>query len=806
MEQIWDYKPTSSSVRAKRNLAAIAAVLAIAAQTAVASASEYGISTYRPGLVDLFAGYLGPPGTTLVKGYLLFQDANEKAITQNGRIEADAHTTTYTSAVFAAYITSLRLLGSYWGAGAITQFRIAAQSLRVAPVSIPVGTQNSTVAGLGDEILLPLMFSWNFGQFHLASALAFYAPTGSYDRQRIINIGCNRWAVEPDAGLPWMDEEHGREASLFVGYTINTQNTATDYLSGDEFHADFALAQHLPQLRSRNGRLCIPADHAGLRRRRGLRILPRPRARPGSAGGQDRRALETPHQRYRQVRLRVCGAKSIDRQRIVAYRRSAVLMSIEQAEKSLAPSHGQALSAGMQEFRLNLELLPEAAMIYAIDGTILSVNSITARIFEADASEIIGKNLFSMGALKAEEARAALARLMRGEAIRFQVDFTSLKGHQHRLEVLHVPMFTATGEVERVLGFARDITQAKRTEGERALLAAIVESSEDAIVSLSTDLTILSWNRGAEKLLGFSADEAIGQPVTLYIPPDLRAYGMNLLREMMQHLDRVQSLEVPCLRKDGTSVDVWTVCFGIRDSSGRLLGMSAIHRDLTARKQAEREQALLAALVKSSDDAIISLSTDFRITSWNQGAQRLLGYKEQEVLGRSPLDVYVPPQDRAQAQAMMAEDLATIKPDSDAMRALEVVVRKKDGTPIEVSLVACAIRDAGGKVIGMSTILRDVTERRRAEREMAALATVVNSSHDAIIGFSREIKITSWNPAAENIYGYPAREAIGRGFNLSFHHRSCRARSRPTGACWKPGSPYPSSSARSARTGPGSPP
>ena len=294
-------------------------------------------------------------------------------------------------------------------------------------------------------------------------------------------------------------------------------------------------------------------------------------------------------------------------------------MSIEQAEKSLAPSHGQALSAGMQEFRLNLELLPEAAMIYAIDGTILSVNSITARIFEADASEIIGKNLFSMGALKAEEARAALARLMRGEAIRFQVDFTSLKGHQHRLEVLHVPMFTATGEVERVLGFARDITEAKRTEGERALLAAIVESSEDAIVSLSTDLTILSWNRGAEKLLGFSADEAIGQPVTLYIPPDLRAYGMNLLREMMQHLDRVQSLEVPCLRKDGTSVDVWTVCFGIRDSSGRLLGMSAIHRDLTARKQAEREQALLAALVKSSDDAIISLSTDFRITSWNQG-------------------------------------------------------------------------------------------------------------------------------------------------------------------------------------------
>jgi PAS domain S-box-containing protein len=263
-------------------------------------------------------------------------------------------------------------------------------------------------------------------------------------------------------------------------------------------------------------------------------------------------------------------------------------MSIEQAEKSLAPSHGQALSAGLQEFRLNLELLSEAAMIYAIDGTILSVNSITARIFEADASEIIGKNLFSMGALKAEEARAALARLMRGEAIRFEVDFTSLKGHQHRLEVLHVPMFTATGEVERVLGFARDITEAKRTEGERALLAAIVESSEDAIVSLSTDLTILSWNRGAEKLLGFSADEAIGPPVTLYIPTDLRAYGMNLLREMMQHWTACRASRS---RASGKTARRLTSGPYASESATQAAGCSGCRRSIVTSPHANRQNA-----------------------------------------------------------------------------------------------------------------------------------------------------------------------------------------------------------------------
>jgi hypothetical protein len=209
--------------------------------------SEYGVSTYRPGLVDLFAGYLGPPETNLIKSYFMFQDASASAVTQNRRIEADSHTTTYTSAVFAAHITSLRLLGSYWGFGTIAQFRVAAQSLRVAPAGMATAPRTSTVGGLGDLIVLPVMLNWNVGQFHLVSALTFYAPTGSYDRQRIINIGSNRWAVEPDAGLTWMDEEHGRQFSVFVGYTINSQNTATDYRSGDEFHADFAFAQHLPR-------------------------------------------------------------------------------------------------------------------------------------------------------------------------------------------------------------------------------------------------------------------------------------------------------------------------------------------------------------------------------------------------------------------------------------------------------------------------------------------------------------------------------------------------------------------------------
>jgi hypothetical protein len=211
------------------------------------SASEFGVSSYRPGQIDLFAGYLAPPGTVLVKTYFLYQDGGTTAFADHGHLEAASRTVTYTSAVFAAYITRFRVLGSYWGLGAIGQSRIASQSLRIGPPGRLLAAPTDTVGGFGDLILAPILLNWQWRQFHLMSALLLYVPTGSYDRHRIIDIGLNRWAWETDLGITWMDEDDGRQASAFVGYTINRKNGATDYRSGDEFHADFVLAQHLPR-------------------------------------------------------------------------------------------------------------------------------------------------------------------------------------------------------------------------------------------------------------------------------------------------------------------------------------------------------------------------------------------------------------------------------------------------------------------------------------------------------------------------------------------------------------------------------
>jgi hypothetical protein len=219
------------------------ALIAVVAVSGPASGSEYGVSTYRPGLMDLYPGILPPPGTTIVKDLFLFQDASAAVVTEDGRVEVNTHTVTYTDAVFAAYVTKLHVLGANWAFGTIQMLRIASQSAAAGPHGGPLREQTSTIGGLGDGIFIPGMLSWNFGQFHLMSALTFYAPTGSYVPKRIINTGLNRWAIEPDLGLTWLDHA-GREASLYLGYTVNTRNPADDYYSGQEFHADFAIAQY----------------------------------------------------------------------------------------------------------------------------------------------------------------------------------------------------------------------------------------------------------------------------------------------------------------------------------------------------------------------------------------------------------------------------------------------------------------------------------------------------------------------------------------------------------------------------------
>ena len=164
-------------------------------------------------------------------------------------------------------------------------------------------------------------------------------------------------------------------------------------------------------------------------------------------------------------------------------------------------------------------------------------------------------------------------------------------------------------------------------------MAAIVDSSDDAILSKKLDGTITSWNQSAERLFGYKAEEAVGQHITLIVPWERRSEEEDILRRLAGG-ERVDHFETVRKRKDGATVDVSLTISPIRDAAGRVIGASNVARDITERKQAERALSEQARLLDLSNDAIFVRDAGDHVIYWNKAATELYGFTREEALGR----------------------------------------------------------------------------------------------------------------------------------------------------------------------------
>lgn len=197
-------------------------------------------------------------------------------------------------------------------------------------------------------------------------------------------------------------------------------------------------------------------------------------------------------------------------------------------------------------------------------------------------------------------------RVLAGEKVTFEVDLF-FRGELRTMEASYVPELGASGEVKGWVAAVSDITERKRVHDAVRRLAAIVESSDDAIMSRDLSGVIMSWNRGAEKLFGYSADEAVGRPVTLLIPEERKQEESAIISKILQGLS-VDHYETVRLRKDGSPVAVSLSVSPIRDEHGRVTGASKIARDITTQKryeaQLESAQAQLQLHAQSLEQKI----------------------------------------------------------------------------------------------------------------------------------------------------------------------------------------------------------
>jgi PAS domain S-box-containing protein len=377
-------------------------------------------------------------------------------------------------------------------------------------------------------------------------------------------------------------------------------------------------------------------------------------------------------------------------------------------------------------------------------GTINTWNLAASRLFGYAAAEIVGQSaLFLVPPDMHHEELSNLDRLRRGERIEhYETQRLRKGGRRVDVSVTLSPIKDAS---ERIIGsalIARDIGMQQREQAARARLAAIVESSDDAIIAKDLNGVITDWNGAAERIFGYSAEEIVGRSILTIIPPELQHEEPVILGSIKAG-HRVDHYETCRLHKSGKRVEVSITLSPILDAMGRVIGASKIAHDISERRRSDAACRMLAAIVESSDDAIISKNLDGVITSWNASAERLFGYTPEEIIGQPVLRLI--PRDFHFEEPQIIAKLRN----GERIDHFETRRMHKNGEIFDVSLTVSPVKDANGVVIGVSKIVRDISDRKAAEaaliqkekmatagRMAATLAHEVNNPLEAITNLS----------------------------------------------------------------------
>jgi PAS domain S-box-containing protein len=329
----------------------------------------------------------------------------------------------------------------------------------------------------------------------------------------------------------------------------------------------------------------------------------------------------------------------------------------------------------------------------------------------------------------AREKIGAAAFIPMVNAGRLTGKFMAYYGTPHRFSEPEIEVALA---IARLLGFSLSRLAAEEArrlaERDARQLAAIVESSDDAIVSKNLDGVIQTWNAGAERLFGYRQQDAVGQPITMLIPADRQDEEPGILARIRKG-ERVDHFETVRRRNDGSLIDISLTISPIYDRAGRIVGASKIARDITERRLAEtrleESEQRLGELLAAIPAAIYTTDAEGRITYFNEAAVELAGRTPR--LGSDEWCVswklYLPdgtplPHD----QCPMAVALKEGRP----VRGAEAVAERPDGTRIPFIPFPTPLRDASGKVIGAINMLVDISERKQAETQQRLLLNELN--------------------------------------------------------------------------------
>jgi len=380
-----------------------------------------------------------------------------------------------------------------------------------------------------------------------------------------------------------------------------------------------------------------------------------------------------------------------------------------------------------EQYRVTLASIGDAVIATDARGRLTFMNHIAESLTGWTYEEASGKPLDEVFHIVNEQTRQSV----QNPALRAleQGIIVGLANHsvliakddsEYPIDDSAAPIHTAqTGTTGAVLVF-RDITQRRAAEREiwdsRERLRITLGSIGDAVVATDAKGHVTYVNPVAEKILGYTSEQATGQllsEVFNIVNEFTRLTAENPVERVMRDGQIVGlANHTVLLRPDGAEVPIDDSAAPIHDDAGRVVGVVLVFRDITERRRAERAQATLAAIVESSEDAIISEDLEGRIMTWNTGAERLFGYREEEVIGQ-PITLIIAPDHVDEEVAILRRIL-----NGERLEHYETARVRKDGTHLHVSLTVSPINGTDGAIVGVSKIARDITERKRMEQQL----------------------------------------------------------------------------------------
>ncbi|MBI3787116.1 MAG: PAS domain S-box protein, partial [Ignavibacteriales bacterium] len=363
-----------------------------------------------------------------------------------------------------------------------------------------------------------------------------------------------------------------------------------------------------------------------------------------------------------------------------------------------------------------LESISEIVTITDLDDKFIFVNKAFREQYHYTDEEIIGKHVAILRSKRfsATEGTTILAE-SRKDGWKGEVFNQSKDGKEFRIALSTSTIRDEQGNILGLIGIAEDITESKKASEKLRWLGSIVESSQDAIISKNMDGIILSWNKGAERLYGYTAEEVIGKPINILFPLEFREEFLHITR-LLRLGEKFEHYETKRIRKDGERISVSLAVSPIKNERGEIIGASSIARDITERKSAEeklkKSETKFRTVAESLGEGLLITDLDDVILFMNSRLEEMTGYSTTHLLRRKAYEFLLPPNEWSVLK------MRHVRRAQGVSERYEIQLRKKDGSLLWTEINATPYKDASGKIIGTLGAITDITERKQAEDQI----------------------------------------------------------------------------------------